>query len=162
MTLLDTAMSYGAGHNERLIGAAIAGRRRRGRAGQQVRDRARSRRRPRGRPPRAAPRGYCEASLARLGADHLDLYYLHRVDPEVPVEETIGAMADLVAAGKVRHLGCLEATAASLSGPSPSIRIAAVQMEWSLTWREWRTTSCPPRVDSASGLSPTARWAAAC
>jgi aryl-alcohol dehydrogenase-like predicted oxidoreductase len=135
VTLLDTAMSYGAGHNEGLIGAAIAGRRDevvlaskfgivRGPGGVQVD----------GHPGHV--RGYCEASLARLGTDHLDLYYLHRVDPQVPVEETIGAMADLVAAGQVAHLGISECTAGELERAVAVHPVSAVQFEWSLTWRE--------------------------
>jgi aryl-alcohol dehydrogenase-like predicted oxidoreductase len=135
VTFLDTAMSYGTGHNEELIGTAIAGRRDevvlaskfgivRGPRGVQLD----------GHPGHV--RGYCEASLARLGTDHLDLYYLHRVDPQVPVEETIGAMADLVAAGQVRHLGISECTAGELDRAVAVHPVTAVQFEWSLTWRE--------------------------
>lgn len=94
VTFLDTAMSYGAGHNERLLGRALAGRR------DQVTletklgivrdaDGVRADARP------EHVRGYCEASLERLGVEHIDLCYLHRVDPRVAIEETIGAMADL-------------------------------------------------------------------
>ena len=135
ITMIDTAMSYGRGHNERLVGRAIAGRRddvvlatKFGivRGGDGVRlD---------GRPGNV--RGHCDASLDRLGVDHLDLYYLHRVDPEVPVAETVGAMADLVTAGKVRHLGVCEVGPAQLEQAVAVHPIAAVQFEWSLSWRE--------------------------
>jgi aryl-alcohol dehydrogenase-like predicted oxidoreductase len=95
VTLIDTAMSYGGGHNERLLARVLASRRDEVVLATKfgiVRD-ARG---PRvdGRPERV--RGYCEASLARLGVEHIDLYYLHRLDPDVPVEDTIGAMAELV------------------------------------------------------------------
>jgi aryl-alcohol dehydrogenase-like predicted oxidoreductase len=134
VTLLDTAMSYGAGHNEELIGGAIAGRRDeavlaskfgivRGPGGVRLD----------GRPEQV--RGYCEASLARLGTDHLDLYYLHRVDPQVPLEESWGALADLVAAGKVRALGLCEVTAAQLDLAQSIYPVASVQSELSLWTR---------------------------
>jgi len=80
-------------------------------------------------------RGYCEASLGRLGTDVIDLYYLHRIDPAVPVADTVGAMAELVAEGKVRHLGLSEATPDQLEQASAVHPIAAVQHEWSLLWR---------------------------
>jgi len=147
VTLLDTAMSYGAGHNEELIGRAITGRRDQVVLASKVgiiRD-------EHGVHVDAHPdriRGYCEASLARLGVEHLDLYYLHRVDPAVPVEESIGAMADLVHEGKVRHLGLSEASIEDLQRAVATHPIAA------LTW------SRPPGA-WASAWSPTARSAAA-
>jgi aryl-alcohol dehydrogenase-like predicted oxidoreductase len=135
VTLLDTAMSYGGGHNERLVGRAIAGRRDevvlatkfgivRGDGGVHLD----------GRPEHV--RGYCEASLERLGVDVIDLYYLHRVDPAVPVAETVGAMAGLVAEGKVRHLGVSEVDPDQLAQAVAVHPIAAVELEWSLSWRE--------------------------
>jgi aryl-alcohol dehydrogenase-like predicted oxidoreductase len=81
-------------------------------------------------------RRYCDASLARLGVDTIDLYYLHRIDPQVPVAETVGAMAELIAAGKVRHLGLSEAGPDDLERAATVHPIAAVQFEWSLFWRE--------------------------
>src|SRR5262245_22264829 len=93
VTLLDTAMSYGTGHNERLVGAAVAGRRDEVVLATKfgiVRDADGVR--VDARPDRVA--GWCDASLSRLGTDRIDLYYLHRVDPEVPIEETVGAMAE--------------------------------------------------------------------
>jgi len=81
-------------------------------------------------------RGYCEASLRRLGTDYIDLYYLHRVDPAVPIEETMGAMADLAAAGKIKHLGLSECNSEQLERASSVHTITALQLEWSLWWRE--------------------------
>jgi len=78
----------------------------------------------------------CEASLRRLGVDHIDLYYQHRVDPNVPIEDTVGAMAGLVTAGKVRHLGLSEASAASIERAVAVHPIAALQSEWSLWTRD--------------------------
>ena len=134
ITLIDTAMSYGEGHNERLLGRAIAGRRERAvvatkfgivREGQSVRLDAH--------PDRVT--GNCEASLARLGIDTIDLYYLHRADPAVPVAETIGAMARLVEDGKVRHLGISELRIDQIEEAARVHAISALQFEWSLLWR---------------------------
>jgi aryl-alcohol dehydrogenase-like predicted oxidoreductase len=135
VTFWDTAQSYGAGHNERLLAKALAHHRDEvtlatkfgiARDGNEVRlD---------GRPERV--RGYCEASLARLGTDHIDLYYLHRVDPQVPVEETVGAMAELVGRGMVRYLGISECDAGQLNRAAAVHPLSAVQLEWSLWWRE--------------------------
>ncbi len=136
VTFLDTAMSYGRGHNEQLVGRAIAGRREhvvvatkfgivRGEDGGVRVD---------GRPENV--RGYCEASLARLGVEYIDLYYQHRVDLDVPIEETVGAMAELVDQGKVRYLGLSEASADELERGAAVHPISALQCEWSLWWRE--------------------------
>jgi aryl-alcohol dehydrogenase-like predicted oxidoreductase len=153
VTLLDTAMSYGAGHNEQLIGRAITGRRDQVVLASKVgivRD-------AHGVHVDAHPdriRGYCEASLARLGVDHLDLYYLHRVDPTVPVEESVGAMAELVAEGKVRYLGLSEATVEDLERSVATYPIAAVQSEWSLWWREIEDDVVPAARRLGVGLVP--------
>jgi aryl-alcohol dehydrogenase-like predicted oxidoreductase len=136
VTMLDTAMSYGAGHNEELVGRAIAGRRDEVTLATKfgiVRDQDGSVSVD-GHPSRV--RGYCEASLRRLGVDTIDLYYQHRIDPAVPVEETVGAMAELVAVGQVRHLGLSEAAPAELARAAAVHPISAVQCEWSLWWRE--------------------------
>jgi aryl-alcohol dehydrogenase-like predicted oxidoreductase len=135
VTFWDTAQSYGGGRNEELLAGAIKDRR--GRL--QIATKFGIVRTPEGvtldgRP--EAVRGYCEASLRRLGTDVIDLYYLHRVDPKVPIEETIGAMAGLVAEGKVRHLGVSECDAANLARAVATHPIAALQCEWSLWWRE--------------------------
>ncbi|MGN6790751.1 MAG: aldo/keto reductase [Streptosporangiaceae bacterium] len=134
--LLDTAMSYGAGHNEELVGRAIQGRRDQVVLATKfgiIRGKDRSVRID-GRPENV--RGYCEASLRRLGVGHIDLYYQHRIDPEVPVEETIGAMAALVDEGNVRYLGVSEATPDELARAFAVHPVTAVQCEWSLWWRE--------------------------
>jgi len=134
--LLDTAMSYGAGHNEELVGRAIAGRRDDVVLATKfgiIRGKDRSVRID-GRPENV--RGYCDASLRRLGVDHIDLYYQHRIDPGVPVEDTVGAMAALVSEGKVRYLGMSEANPDELARAAAVHPITAVQCEWSLWWRE--------------------------
>ncbi|ORT56654.1 aldo/keto reductase [Streptomyces sp. CB03238] len=137
VTLLDTSMSYGAGHNEQLVGRAIEGRR----AEVTVATKFGIVRERRGDPARlgARPadiRRYCEASLKRLGTDYIDLYYLHRVDPEVPIEDSVGAMAELVSEGKVRYLGLSETSEEELTRAVAVHPISAVQYEWSLWWRE--------------------------
>jgi aryl-alcohol dehydrogenase-like predicted oxidoreductase len=135
VTFWDTAQSYGAGHNERLLAKALAHHRDEVTLATKfgiVRDGngARLDARP------EQVRGYCEASLARLGTDHIDLYYLHRVDPQVPVEETVGAMAELVGRGMVRYLGISECDAGQLNRAAAVHPLSAVQLEWSLWWRE--------------------------
>jgi aryl-alcohol dehydrogenase-like predicted oxidoreductase len=134
---LDTADMYGSGRNEVLVGKAIAGRRDevflatkfanvRGPNGEFLG--------VRGDPEYV--RDCCDASLKRLGVDVIDLYYQHRVDPKVPIEETVGAMAELVKAGKVLHLGLSEAAPASIRRAAKVHRIAALQTEYSLWSRE--------------------------
>lgn len=153
VSLLDTAMSYGRGRNEQLVGRAIAGRREqavlatkfgiiRGEDGVRLD----------GRPEHV--RGYCEDSLTRLGVDVIDLYYLHRVDPDVPVADTIGAMAELVAQGKVRHLGLSEANVGQLEQAAAVHPIAALQCEWSLFWREPEDDVIPAARRLGIGLVP--------
>ncbi len=152
VTMLDTAMSYGQGHNERLIARALSGHEQatvatkfgivRDEHGVHVD----------GRPEHV--RGYCEASLARLGTDVIDLLYLHRVDPAVPVAETLGAMAELVQDGKVRHLGMSEATVEQLEHAAAVHPIAAVQFEWSLLWREPEDDIVPAARRLGIGLVP--------
>jgi len=135
--LLDTADMYGPFANERLVGRAIAGRRERvvvaTKFGNERRDDG-SWVGINGRPEYV--RSACEASLARLGVDHLDLYYQHRVDKTVAIEETVGAMADLVAAGKVRYLGLSEASPATIRRAHAVHPISALQTEYSLWSRD--------------------------
>ncbi|MFH9246983.1 aldo/keto reductase [Streptomyces lydicus] len=154
VSLLDTSDFYGAGHNEELIGRAIAGRRdevvlatKFGFAnvlGQPTTIRGDA----------AYVRQACDASLRRLGVDHIDLYYQHRVDPEVPIEETVGAMAELVEAGKVRHLGLSEASAATLRRAHAVHPIAALQSEWSLWTRDLEQEIVPVCRELGIGLVP--------
>jgi aryl-alcohol dehydrogenase-like predicted oxidoreductase len=138
LTLLDTADIYGPHANEILVGHAIRGRRDEvvlatkfgfvgdpAQAGGRTLD---------GRPDYV--RSACEASLRRLGVETIDLYYLHRVDPEVPIEDTVGAMATLVLAGKVRHLGLSEAGPETLRRAHAVHPIAALQSEYSLWTRD--------------------------
>ncbi|MCK7624578.1 aldo/keto reductase [Streptomyces sp. RS10V-4] len=154
VTLLDTADFYGAGHNEELIGRAIAGRRDEvvlatkfgfaNRLGEPTRIRGDA----------AYVRQACDASLRRLGVDHIDLYYQHRVDPDVPIEETVGAMAELVAAGKVRHLGLSEAGAETIRRAHAVHPIAALQSEWSLWTRDPEQEVAPVCRELGIGLVP--------
>jgi aryl-alcohol dehydrogenase-like predicted oxidoreductase len=134
--LLDTADVYGGGANEELVGEAIRGRREAAcvatkfgilRAGGALAG-------VNGRPEYA--RAACEQSLRRLGVEVIDLYTLHRVDPQVPIEETVGAMAGLVAEGKVRHLGLSEAGPETLRRACAAHPIAALQSEYSLWTRD--------------------------
>ena len=137
MTLLDTADVYGLSANERLVGKAIAGRR----DAVVLATKFGNQRRPDGSLIRinGEPdyvRQACDASLERLGVDHIDLYYQHRVDRTVPVEETWGAMAGLVQAGKVRYLGISEAAPATVRRAHAVHPISAGQYEWSLFTRD--------------------------
>jgi aryl-alcohol dehydrogenase-like predicted oxidoreductase len=137
MTLLDTADVYGLTANERLVGKAIAGRR----DEVVLATKFGNQRRPDGSLIRinGEPdyvRQACDASLERLGVDHIDLYYQHRVDRTVPVEETWGAMAGLVQAGKVRYLGISEAAPATVRRAHAVHPISAGQYEWSLFTRD--------------------------
>jgi aryl-alcohol dehydrogenase-like predicted oxidoreductase len=138
---LDTAEGYGPFKNEELIGKAIAGRR----------DKvivatkfgmlrvAPTHDNPSGRVLDGSPanvRRSIEGSLRRLGTDYVDLYYLHRVDPKTPIEDTVGAMAELVKEGKVRHLGLSEASAETIRRAHAVHPLAALQSEWSLWTRD--------------------------
>jgi aryl-alcohol dehydrogenase-like predicted oxidoreductase len=138
VNLLDTADVYGPQTNERLVGRAIAGRRDEVVLATKfgtVRDPANpSYRAVNGRPEYV--HSACEASLQRLGVDHIDLYYQHRVDPDTPIEETVGAMAELVAEGKVRYLGLSEAGVDTLRRANAVHQITALQTEYSLWSRD--------------------------
>ena len=134
---LDTADMYGAGANERLVGRAIAGRREQVVLATKfgiVRGEDPMDRRISGRPEYVQEA--CEASLRRLEVDHIDLYYQHRVDPQVPIEETVGAMARLVEQGKVRHLGLSEAAPGTIRRAHAVHPICALQTEYSLWSRD--------------------------
>ncbi|MHB8177793.1 MAG: aldo/keto reductase [Vulcanimicrobiaceae bacterium] len=138
VTLLDTADIYGLGDNEELVGKAIAGKREGVFLATKfgiVRDpNDPTARRMDGSP--AYVKRACEASLRRLRVDHIDLYYQHRVDTVVPIEETVGAMGELVRAGKVRYLGLSEASAENMRRAHAAHRVCAVQNEWSLWSRD--------------------------
>ncbi|MCB1152144.1 MAG: aldo/keto reductase [Deltaproteobacteria bacterium] len=137
VNFFDTADMYGSGHNETLVGKALAGKRdqavlatkfaiQRGEGGSFVG--------LSGKPEYV--KQACDASLKRLGVDHIDLYYQHRVDPTVPIEDTVGAMAELVQAGKVKYLGLSEAASATIRRACAVHPISALQTEFSLWSRE--------------------------
>jgi aryl-alcohol dehydrogenase-like predicted oxidoreductase len=135
ITLLDTADMYGWGHNEALVGRAIAGRR----SGIVLASKFGQTQRPGGLNGVDGSPAYvtkaCDASLKRLGVEIIDLYYQHRVDPNVPIEETVGAMAELVRQGKIRALGLSEARPETIRRAHRIHPIAAVQSEYSLLYR---------------------------
>src|SRR5947209_16215430 len=133
IVFLDTAEMYGRGANEELVGRAIKGRRDEFVVATKFIG-AFSDRRPDGRP--ETIRAAIEGSLQRLGTDHVDLYYQHRVDPLTPIEETVGAMAELVTAGKVLHLGLSEASAETIRRAHAVHPIAALQSEYSIWTRD--------------------------
>ncbi len=151
--LLDTSDMYGPHTNERLVGRAIAGRRDEvvlaTKFGIQIS----------GDPPQRSINGRpeyvraaCEGSLERLGVDHIDLYYQHRVDPDTPIEDTVGAMAELVSAGKVRHLGLSEASPETIRRAHAVHPIAAVQTEYSLWTRDVEAEILPTLRELGIGL----------
>src|SRR5579875_2418121 len=134
VTLLDTADIYGPHTNERLVGEAIGARRDEVVLATKfgiVRDPENPRARGVNGRPDYVHRS-CDASLKRLRVDHIDLYYQHRVDPDVPIEETVGAMAELVDSGKVRFLGLSEAAAETVRRAHAVHPISALQSEYSL------------------------------
>src|SRR6266540_4969643 len=137
VTFLDTADMYGPFTDERLVGKAIRGKRGRVVLATKfgnVRGEDGSFLGVSGKPDYV--RKACDASLQRLGVDHIDLYYQHRVDTEVPIEETVGAMADLVKAGKVRYLGLSEAAPGTIRRANAVHPISALQTEYSLWSRD--------------------------
>ncbi|WP_288481483.1 aldo/keto reductase [uncultured Deinococcus sp.] len=155
ITFLDTADMYGVGRNEELVGRAIRGRRdevvlatkfgnMRGESGEFLGIS--------GRPEYV--RQACDASLKRLGVDHIDLYYQHRVDPNTPIEDTVGAMAELVQAGKVRYLGLSEASAATIRRADAVHPITALQTEYSLWTRDPEAEILPACRDLGVGFVP--------
>jgi len=152
---LDTADMYGPFTNEMLVGRAIAGRR-----GEVVlatkfgneRRADGTRLGINGRPEYV--RSACDASLQRLGTDHIDLYYQHRVDPTVPIEETVGAMADLVRQGKVRYLGLSEAAPNTIRRAHATHPITALQTEYSLWSRDPEDEILPTVRELGIGFVP--------
>jgi aryl-alcohol dehydrogenase-like predicted oxidoreductase len=152
MTFLDTADIYGPYTNERLVGRAIAGRRDEvvlatKFGNQRLDDGTRV---VNGRPDYV--RQACDASLERLGVDHIDLYYQHRVDRSVPVEDTWGAMAELVEAGKVRYLGISEAAPDTVRRAHAVHPVTAGQYEWSLFSRDLEDELVPTLRELGIGV----------
>ena len=157
VTLLDTADIYGSGHNEQLLSQVLATRRDEVLVATKfgiLLDPATGMPNGKvdGRPEYV--REAVENSLRRLGIDTIDLYYQHRVDPSVPIEDTIGAMADLVTAGKVRYLGLSEPSAQTLRRAAAVHPIAAVQSEWSIFSRDIEHDVVPAAREVGAGLVP--------
>jgi aryl-alcohol dehydrogenase-like predicted oxidoreductase len=155
VTFLDTADMYGPFTNEKLVGRAISGRR----AEVQLATKFGNERKAdgtrvgiNGRPEYV--RSACDASLQRLGVDHIDLYYQHRVDKTVPIEDTVGAMSELVQAGKVRHLGLSEASAQTIRRAHAVHPITALQTEYSLFTRDLEDEILPTLRELGIGLVP--------
>src|SRR5215831_9495421 len=156
VNLLDTSDAYGPFTNEELVGKAIRGRRDEvrvatkfgfvggtdGKGGGSID----------GRPEHV--REACDGSLKRLGVDHIDLYYQHRVDPKVPIEETVGAMGDLVRQGKVRYLGLSEASATTIRRAHKIHPITALQSEYSLWTRDYEDEVIPTLRELGIGFVP--------
>jgi aryl-alcohol dehydrogenase-like predicted oxidoreductase len=156
ITMLDTADMYGIGDNEQLIGKTIRGRR----ADVFIATKFANVRKKddpsywavSGRPEYV--RAACDASLERLGVEHIDLYYQHRVDPQTPIEETVGAMAELVSAGKVRYLGLSEASPATIRRGHAVHPITALQTEYSLWERHVEAEILPTVRELGIGFVP--------
>jgi aryl-alcohol dehydrogenase-like predicted oxidoreductase len=152
---LDTADAYGPHTNEELIGKFLVGRREKivlatkfGLQGSSVTGEQRINGRP------EYVRAACEASLKRLGTDYIDLYYLHRLDPETPIEETVGAMRELVLEGVVRHIGLSEVSSATLRRAHAVHPISAMQSEYSLWTREVEADVLPTLHELGIGFVP--------
>ncbi|OXM49858.1 aldo/keto reductase [Amycolatopsis alba] len=156
VTLLDTADMYGFGRNEELVGRALAGKRDQVVLATKfgvVRDEADpSKRGIRG--DEFYVRQQVEASLRRLNVDHIDLYYQHRVDPDVPIEETAGALSSLVEQGKIRHIGLSEAGPETIRRAHAVHPVTAVQTEWSLWSRDIENEVVPVCRELGIGLVP--------
>ncbi|HKR37105.1 MAG TPA: aldo/keto reductase [Steroidobacteraceae bacterium] len=156
LTLLDTAPMYGPFINEDLVGRAIRGRRDQvvlaTKFGVERDPQDPNARRLDSRP--ATVRASCEDSLRRLGVERIDLFYQHRLDPQVPIEETVGAMADLVRTGKVAHLGLCEIGPQTLARAHAVHPIAAVQSEYSLFYREPEQDILPALRELGVGFVP--------
>lgn len=156
VTLLDTADMYGPYVNEELVGRAVRDRRAQVIIATKfgiVRDPANPAKRGVNGTPEYV-RASCEGSLRRLGVDSIDLYYQHRRDKTIPIEETVGAMAQLVAEGKVRFLGLSEVSSETLRRAHATHPITAVQSEWSLWTRDWERTTFATARALGVGIVP--------
>jgi aryl-alcohol dehydrogenase-like predicted oxidoreductase len=158
VTFIDTANVYGDGSNERLIAKLLADRRDEVTLATKFGIDRNPADRAEGRPPVRGDDAYVrqciDESLARLQTDVVDLYYMHRRDLTVPIEETVGAMAELVRAGKVRHLGLSEVTAGELRAAVAVHPIAAVQSEWSIWSRDVERQVVPAAAELGIGFVP--------
>ena len=156
VTFLDTADVYGIGDNEELVGKTIRGRRDEVFLATKFAN-IRSKENPNSWSISGTPdyvKSACDASLQRLGVDHIDLYYQHRVDPKTPIEETVGAMAELVQAGKVKYLGLSEASAATIRRAHKVHPITALQTEYSLFERHVEAEILPTLRELGIGFVP--------
>jgi aryl-alcohol dehydrogenase-like predicted oxidoreductase len=156
VTFLDTADTYGIGDNEELVGKTIRGRRDEVFLATKFAN-IRTKEEPNkwslsGKPEYV--RAACDASLQRLGVDHIDLYYQHRVDPQTPIEDTVGAMSELVKAGKVKYLGLSEASPATIRRAHKVHPITALQTEYSLWAREPEEEILPTLRELGIGFVP--------
>ena len=156
INFLDTADTYGIGDNEELVGKTIRGRRNEVFLATKFAN-IRTKENPNvwrlsGKPDYV--KSACDASLKRLGVDHIDLYYQHRVDPETPIEDTVGAMAELVKAGKVRYLGLSEASPATVRRAHKVHPITALQSEYSLWERHVEKEILPTIRELGIGFVP--------
>jgi aryl-alcohol dehydrogenase-like predicted oxidoreductase len=163
INLLDTADVYGNGHNEELVGRAIQGRRDEVVLATKfgnVRNAQAVPSRINGRPEYV--REACEASLRRLGVDTIDLYQQHRVDPDTPIEETVGAMSELVAEARSGSSGCLRRSRPTSTGLPPYIRSPACRANTRCSSAVSRRRCCPLASSSESASYRSRRWSAAC
>jgi len=153
MTFLDTADMYGHGHNEELVGRAIVGRRDEVQLATKYANRRENGQRWVDNSPEWIHEA-CNASLRRLGVERIDLYYMHRRNPDVPIEESVGAMAELVSEGKVAHLGLSEVSPDTLRAANAVHPITALQSEWSLFTRELEREIVPTARELGLGIVP--------
>ena len=156
VTFLDTADTYGIGDNEELVGKTIRGRRDEVFLATKFAN-VRTKADPTNWSSSGKPeyvKAACDASLKRLGVDHIDLYYQHRVDPETPIEDTVGAMAELVKAGKVKYLGLSEAAPATIRRAQKVHPITALQTEYSLWERHAEDEILPTVRELGIGFVP--------
>jgi aryl-alcohol dehydrogenase-like predicted oxidoreductase len=153
VTFLDTADMYGQGHNETLVGKAIAGRRDEVQLATKFGNRRENGARWVDNSPEWVHQA-CDASLQRLGVERIDLYYMHRRNPDVPIEESVGAMAELVEQGKVAHLGLSEVSADTLRRANEVHPITALQSEWSLFTRLLEAEIVPAARELGVGIVP--------
>jgi aryl-alcohol dehydrogenase-like predicted oxidoreductase len=153
VTFLDTSDLYGSGHNEELVARAIVGRRDEVQLATKFGIRREAGQRSIDNSPEWI-RQACHDSLRRLGVERIDIYYMHRRNPEVPIEESVGAMAELVSEGHVAHLGLSEVSAETLRAACAVHPIAALQSEWSLFTRELENEIVPAARELGVGIVP--------
>jgi aryl-alcohol dehydrogenase-like predicted oxidoreductase len=153
VTFLDTSDMYGAGHNERVVGKAIAGRRDEVQLATKFAIRRADGKRWIDNSPEWV-REAVEGSLQRLGVEQIDLYYMHRRNPDVPIEESVGAMGELVEQGKVAHIGLSEVNEETLRAANAAYPITALQSEWSLFTRALEAEIVPAARELGIGIVP--------